>query len=100
MSSTTRAKKTATPSRRATPPVALTCRRGIDLWAYLDGELTTARARAVAGHVTACQVCARQARRLRAMLEECRSAGCQQLPREVRLRARARVRALMRGETP
>ena len=100
MSTTTRAKKNAMPSRRATPAAARTCRRGIDLWAYLDGELSPARARAVASHVTACQVCARQARRLRAMLEECRSAGCQRLPREVRLRARARVRALMRGGPP
>ncbi len=100
MSTTTPGKKAAPPPRRATPLSAGTCRRGIDLWAYLDGELTAARARAVAGHVVRCAVCASQARRLRAMLEACRSAGCQQLPRDVRQRARARVRALVRGETP
>ena len=79
-------------------PTAATCARGIDLWAYLDGELTAARARATARHVATCQACTLQATRLRAMLEACRSAGCQQLPRDVRARARARVRALVRGD--
>jgi anti-sigma factor RsiW len=68
-----------------------------DLWRYLDSELPVARARAVARHVQSCAACATRARRLRAMLEECRAAGCQQLPPDVRARARARVRALLRG---
>ncbi len=76
------------------------CPRGVDLWAYLDGELTVASANDMARHVQTCAACGLQARRLRAMLEACRSAGCQQLPRDVRARARARVRALLRGQHP
>jgi anti-sigma factor RsiW len=80
------------------PATAAPCPSGVDLWAYLDGELTVAGARVMARHVGACAACGPQARRLRAMLEACRSAGCQQLPRDVRARARARVRALLRGQ--
>jgi anti-sigma factor RsiW len=77
---------------------AASCPRGVALWAYLDGELTVASADDMARHVRVCAACGPQARRLRAMLEACRSAGCQQLPRDVRARARARVRALLRGQ--
>ena len=86
----------ARPPRR--PPVGRprpACAQADQLWAYLDGELSPARARAVARHLAACERCAASARRLRAMLETCRAAGCRKLPADVRARARDRVRALL-----
>jgi anti-sigma factor RsiW len=71
------------------------CTQADDLWPYLDGELPAARARAVAGHVRVCPACGDRARRLRAVLETCRTAGCRKLPADVRARARARVKALL-----
>ena len=71
------------------------CVDGDRLWAYLDGELPAAGARAVARHVSSCDVCGARALRLRAMLESCRTAGCRKLPADVRARATARVRALL-----
>jgi anti-sigma factor RsiW len=68
-----------------------------DLWGYLAGDLPAARARAAARHVLTCPACQTRARRLRAMLDACRTAGCQQLPADVRARAKARVKALLRG---
>lgn len=91
---TPRTRKTAKAAKVVTPAP---CRSRDDLWAYLDGELAADRRRAVARHVRLCQPCTAQARRLRAMLEACRSAGCQALPADVRARARARVRQLVRG---
>lgn len=73
------------------------CAEADDLWPYLDAELPAARARAVARHIRSCAACAARARRLRAMLEACRAAGCQRLPADVRARARSRVRALLRA---
>ncbi len=91
---TAKAAKAAKAARAVTPAP---CRSRDELWAYLDGELAADRRRAVARHVRLCQPCTAQARRLRAMLEACRSAGCQALPAAVRARARARVRQLVRG---
>ncbi|MFN7977304.1 MAG: zf-HC2 domain-containing protein [Vicinamibacterales bacterium] len=73
------------------------CARADDIWPYLDGELAPARARAVAAHIAGCASCGSVARRLSAMLEECRSAGCRALPADVRARARQRVKALLRA---
>jgi anti-sigma factor RsiW len=89
---------TRSPARRAGPPAStrtICCVAGDRIWAYLDGELPAAGARTVARHVGSCAVCGLRARRLRAMLESCRSAGCRKLPPEVRDRARMRVRALL-----
>lgn len=72
------------------------CARADDIWPYLDGELTPARARAMAAHIGDCGHCAAVAERLCGLLEECRSAGCRALPPAVRARARARARALVR----
>lgn len=69
-----------------------------DLWAYLAGDLPPVRARATERHVSACPQCQQRARRLRAILGACRTAGCQQLPAAVRARARARARALVRPQ--
>lgn len=73
------------------------CVNGERIWAYLDGELPAAGARAVARHVSTCAICGPRARRLRAMLASCRTAGCRKLPADVRARARARVRTLLAG---
>ena len=78
---------------RSTPAA---CSQGADLWAYLDGELPPARARATARHVRTCAECTARARRLRAMLDECRVTGCKKLPADVRARASARARELIR----
>ncbi len=100
MPSTRPAPATTTSRTGATPTALPRCTQGDDLWRYLDGELPAARARAVARHVPTCPDCTVRARRLRAMLEECRSAGGQQLPGDVRARARARMRALVRSGRP
>ena len=95
---------TAPRARRATPrasrrpsdaPPPAACAEADQLWAYLDGELTPARARAIARHLAACERCGARAHRLRTMLETCRAAGCRKLPADVRARARERVRALL-----
>lgn len=87
------------PRRAAPGPRARVgrCPDGSRIWAYLDGELSAAGTRAMARHVTTCAACGPRALRLRAWLESCRTAGCRQLPPEVRRRAKARVRALLAG---
>ncbi len=92
----TRPAKTAT----TRPSPMATCAQGAAVWAYLDGELSAVQARAMARHVHTCAACAARARRLRAMLDACRSAGCKKLPADVRSRARARARELMRARPP
>lgn len=82
----------ATKPRQASAP---RCARADDIWPYLDDELTPARARTMAAHIASCATCGTVARRLCAMLEECRSAGCRSLPPDVRARARTRVKALL-----
>jgi anti-sigma factor RsiW len=67
-----------------------------ELWSYLDGELRPASGRRVARHLETCQACERMAMTLRALLEECRAAGCGPLPREIRARARRRAIAVLR----
>lgn len=84
-------------SRGGRPAGAARCRQAADLWAYLDGELPSRRARTVAAHVSTCAACLAVASRLHTMLAACRTAGCQALPADVRARARERARALVRG---
>lgn len=84
-------RRSANPPASAPPP----CAQADQLWAYLDGELPAARARAIARHLADCERCGAQARRLRTMLETCRAAGCRKLPADVRARAKARVAALL-----
>lgn len=81
--------------RPVSPAASPPCAQADHLWAYLDGELPAARARAIARHVAACEGCDARARRLRLMLETCRAAGCRKLPADVRARARDRVRTLL-----
>lgn len=83
-------------SRSAAAAAKARCARADDIWPYLDGELTAARARSMAAHIGTCETCGTVARRLCALLEECRSEGCRSLPPDVRARAQARARALVR----
>ena len=86
-----------TPRRPAAarPTATAPCAQADHLWAYLDGELPAARARAIARHLAGCERCGAQARLLRRMLETCRAAGCRKLPADVRARAQARIAALL-----
>ncbi len=68
----------------------------LELSRYLDGELTPDRCRAIEQHIESCTCCATMAVRLRETMEACRAAREQQLPRDVRERARARIKALLR----
>ncbi len=82
-------------SRSAAAAAKARCARADDVWPYLDGELTPARAKSMAAHIGTCETCGTVARRLCALLEECRSEGCRSLPPDVRGRAQARVKALL-----
>lgn len=62
---------------------------------HLDGELTPARRRAIDRHLEACACCGPMAARLRKTLAVCRAAGRLRLPRDVRARAKARIRTLL-----
>jgi len=66
-----------------------------ELSRYLDGDLTAARRRTIARHVNGCGCCATMAQRLRVTVAACRAEGERRPPREVRLRAAQRVRALI-----
>ncbi|MBP7779875.1 MAG: zf-HC2 domain-containing protein [Acidobacteria bacterium] len=87
-------KRAARRTPRPTPGIPR-CPEADAVWPYLDGELSAARARAVARHLRTCPGCTGRAHRLRAMLEACRAAGCEKLPAAVRARARSRVRTLL-----
>lgn len=67
----------------------------VDLWAYLAGDVPAATARRIATHLETCDECTRTTKSLAAVLAACRDAGGQELPRDVRARARRRVRALL-----
>jgi anti-sigma factor RsiW len=65
---------------------------------YLDGDLTPARRRQVERHIRACTCCNIMAARLRRTVDACRAEGARRLPRAVRSRAAARIRALIAQE--
>lgn len=67
----------------------------MELSRHLEGELTPARARAVAKHLDGCECCGTMAERLKRTIAACRAAGQPRLPADVRARARARIRHLM-----
>lgn len=67
----------------------------LQLSRHLEGELSPARARAVARHLDGCECCGAMADRLRRTMAACRAAGQLRLPAAVRARARARIRHLM-----
>jgi anti-sigma factor RsiW len=70
-----------------------------ELSAYLDGDLSAARCRALERHLSECPGCDAVSARLRYTIEICRRAGRPVLPSDVRKQARARARALVRTMT-
>lgn len=68
----------------------------LELSQYLDGELTPARRRTIERHIGDCTGCGTMAGRLRKTLSACRAASETRLPRAVKSRAAARIRALLR----
>jgi anti-sigma factor RsiW len=75
------------------------CRRLLlEVSRYLDGELTPARRRRVGEHIDTCECCGTMAARLRQTVAACREEGSRRLPRAARLRAAARIRALVASD--
>jgi anti-sigma factor RsiW len=68
-----------------------------DLSAYLDGELSDARCRAIEEHLDRCPCCDQLAAGLRRAVAVCRNGGLVRLPPAVRRRARMRIAALVAG---
>ena len=68
----------------------------LELSQYLDGDLTADRRRTIERHINECTCCGTMAGRLRTTLAVCRATGETRLPRAVRSRAAARIRALLR----
>ena len=67
-----------------------------ELSRYLDGDLTSAHRRTIERHIEGCTGCGTMAGRLRTTLAACRAAGEKRLPRAIRSRAVARIRAVLR----
>lgn len=70
-----------------------------ELFAYLDGELSASRCRAIERHLQACPCCDTLAGDLRCAIAVCRSAGHERLPGTVRARARQRIKRLLASDT-
>jgi anti-sigma factor RsiW len=68
-----------------------------ELFAYLDGELSEARCRAIERHLASCECCDELAAGLRRAIAVCRASGRERLPSQVRARAQARVARLLDG---
>ena len=66
-----------------------------EISAYLDGDLSTARAAALERHLEGCSCCTEFATSLRQAVAACRAAGLRQLPDDVRARARQRIAELL-----
>jgi anti-sigma factor RsiW len=72
------------------------CRNLLDqLSRYIDGELHDVDRRAVTLHLKRCPCCEELVDGLRRTVLVCREAGRRRLPREVRVRARARIATLL-----
>lgn len=67
------------------------------LFAWLDGDLPPARARAIATHVARCPECGGLAEDLRRAIAACRLAGDCRIPATIHRRARARALQLLRA---
>ena len=77
-------------------PLRPECRARLErLFAYIDGELSAARARTLERHLAACECCAELQRDLRQVVLASRAAGATRLPQQVRRRARARIDSLL-----
>jgi anti-sigma factor RsiW len=71
-----------------------------ELFAYLDGELSTRRCLAIERHLATCTCCDALAGGLRRAIALCRAAGGERLPAAIRSRARLRVRQLLAAAEP
>jgi anti-sigma factor RsiW len=69
-----------------------------ELFAYLDGELSAARCRAIERHLASCECCDGLAAGLRRAIAVCRASGGERLPPRVRARAQARIARLLASE--
>ena len=67
----------------------------LELSLYLDGDLSAARRRAIERHIKTCECCDLMAANLRRTVAACRTVGARPMPRDVRARAAARIRALV-----
>jgi len=67
----------------------------VELSKYLDGDLTPSRRRIVERHLKSCACCGTMEDCLRKTIAACRAEGKTRLPRDVRSRAAARIRALL-----
>jgi anti-sigma factor RsiW len=84
------------PRRRSPSHPTSRCRAHLlELSRHLDGDLTSARRRAIERHIHRCTCCAMLSDRLKRTLAACRQSSAARPPRPVRARAAARVRALM-----
>jgi len=81
------------------PVLSSECRARLEqVFAWLDGELSRSEARAIAAHIATCECCGGLAEDLQRAIAACRAAGDCRVPKHVHQRARARARALLRGE--
>lgn len=67
----------------------------LELSLYLDGDLSAARRRSIERHLKSCQCCDVMAANLRRTVAACRTVRARPMPRAVRARAAARIRALV-----
>lgn len=80
-----------------TPTTEMTCDTLLSqMSSYLDGDLPELTCAAIEQHAAACAECGRVIAEFRTATGLCRSAGTAPLPEDVRARARARVRELLR----
>ena len=79
------------------PATGITCESLLSqMSSYLDGDLPELTCAAIEQHATACVECERVIAEFRTATGLCRSAGNAPLPDDVRARARARVRELLK----
>jgi anti-sigma factor RsiW len=91
--------RVARTDERRQPPTG-DCRAQLaELFAYLDGELTANRCRAIERHLRGCPCCDTLASGVRRSIAVCRSTGGERLPSAVRARAQMRIQRLL-GVTP
>lgn len=80
------------------PEHATRCRDSLERMSrYLDGDLPAADRRSIERHLEGCPCCEEVLESLRHTLVVCHEKGRPALPRDVRARARQRVRDLLTG---
>lgn len=82
-----------------TAPLGAECNKVLsEISAYLDGDLDATSCGVIEQHCASCPACAELVRSLRDTVGLCRGAAATPVPDAVRERARASVRALLRGK--